>query len=168
MRRDKALFLRVRVTGELPQGAEVYPSQEFVDEEKTRGGDKKGKKSRTLSGVPIMYDGKSVKQASLHSQKLGNALRCIDDWHPQAADVGAIAVETYGFSQGALKTFRMPKRAGASGAQGQDFYSLLDDLDGLEKAIDAAGEGALPDDVLYFMAVLVRGGVFSGGKRDKN
>lgn len=163
--RDRALFLRVRVSGRLPPGAEVFPSQEFIEADKSRG-DKQGKKSRVLSGRQIFVEGRPVRQATLHSQKLGNALRAIDDWHPQAGEIGVIAVETYGYSQGELKTVRMPKRAAVDGVQGTDFYALLRDLAGTEALIDAA-KGPLPDNVLYFLAVLVRGGVFSGEGREK-
>lgn len=36
--------------------------------------------------------------AALHSQKVGNALRTIDDWYPDATELalGPIAVEPYG------------------------------------------------------------------------
>ncbi len=163
--KDCPLFLRVRVTGRLPPGAEVFPSQEFVEGDKSRG-DKTGKKSRFLSTRQTFVEGLPVRQATFHSQKLGNAIRVIDDWHPQAAEIGAIAVEPYGYAQGELKTVRMPKRAVLDGVQGPDFYGLLNDLPSLEATIDKA-TGPLPDTVLYFLAVLVRGGVFSGEGREK-
>lgn len=166
--KEKALFVRVRITGELPPGAEVFPSQEFAEEDKSRG-KKQGEKRRLLSSrTTFLPDGRTARHATLHSQKLGNAIRTIDDWHPQAGEMGAIAVETYGYSQGALKTLRLAKRLPMDGVQGKDFYTLLKDLPALEKRVNEAKAGALPDDVLYFMAVLVRGGVFSGGKRESN
>ncbi len=164
--RDEALFLRVRVSGELPPGAEVFPSQEFLEEDKSRS-NKQGRQGRVLASRPVFFEGERVRQAVLHSQKLSNALRAIDDWHPQAETLGVLPVETYGYSQGSSKTVRMPKRASVDGPQGRDFYGLLKEADLLEAAIDAAS-GPLPDDVLYFLSVLIRGGVFSGPSREKS
>ena len=63
-------------------GQEVFPSQELILD---RG---RGDKSKTL------YDVGGI--AGMHSQKLGNALRTIDTWYPDADQLGPIAVEPYG------------------------------------------------------------------------
>lgn len=150
------LFLDVEVSGRLAKGAPVYPSQEFIE---AKGVDKR---TKVLCGTPARWDGESIRHASMHSQKIGNAVRTIDSWHPQADEIGCIAVETYGYSQSALKTVRKPDRKDRDGAQGTGFYDLLVDIDGMiSRLADVPG---IPDDVAYFMAVLVRGGVFSRAK----
>ena len=55
-------------------GQEVFPSQELLLDKV------QGKKSKTLYSVSGV--------AGIHSQKLGNALRTIDTWHPDATDLG--------------------------------------------------------------------------------
>ena len=77
------LFLQVDTYVLLGGGQEVFPSQELILD-KTG----KSKKSKFLYAVD--------KVAALHSQKIGNALRTIDTWHPAANEVGPIAVEPYG------------------------------------------------------------------------
>lgn len=162
----EALFLKVSIDGELPPGAEVYPSQEFVEgsESKTK---KKGQKSKSLAFVQKTLDEGVVNQASMHSQKIGNALRTIDVWHRQVDEIGALAVEPYGFSQSLTKTLRMSMRAESDGPQAVNFYDLMTELDELASKIEGAKDGNVPPEALYFVAVLVRGGVFSGEKKDK-
>ncbi|WP_404299097.1 type I-F CRISPR-associated protein Csy3 [Halomonas sp.] len=124
-------------------GQEVYPSQELV----TLGGSNtKGEKSKTLYSVK--------GTAGIHSQKIGNAIRTIDTWYPQAlssADVGPIAVEPYGAVTTRGTAYRPPKK--------DDFYTLYDGW---------VGEGKIPalDQQHFVMATLIRGGVF-GEAQDK-
>jgi CRISPR-associated protein Csy3 len=116
----------------LGAGQEVFPSQELIlDRER-------GKKSRTLYEVD--------KTAGIHSQKIGNALRTIDTWYPNAGEFGPIAIEPYGSVTTQGKAFRQPKEKA-------DFYTLLDSWVLKGKAPDL-------DNQHYVMAVLVRGGVF--------
>lgn len=84
--------------------------------------------------------------AALHSQKIGNALRTIDTWHPQTEALGAIAVEPYGSVTSRGIACRQPKEK-------MDFYTLLDNW---------VIKGMKPDvgQQHYVMAVLIRGGVF--------
>lgn len=113
-------------------GQEVFPSQELILD---RG---RGDKSKTL------YDVDGV--AGIHSQKLGNAIRTVDTWYPDAGELGPIAVEPYGSVTTQGKAYRQPKAK-------VDFYHLLDNW---------VLKGAPPDEgnQHYVMAVLVRGGVF--------
>lgn len=125
-------LLKVHAFVKLGAGQAVYPSQELV-----MGGGK-GDKSKflyQLGGV-----------AAMHSQKIGNALRTIDTWHPDTAEVGAIAVEPYGSVTNRGKAYRQPKDS-------MDFYKLLDGwvLKGKTPALEQQH---------YIMAMFIRGGVF--------
>ena len=122
-------------------GQEVYPSQELILDR----GDKKGQKSKTLYVVGDV--------ASIHSQKIGNALRTIDTWYPadeENENIGPIAVEPYGSVTSQGKAYRQPK-------QKTDFYNLLDEWVLKEKSPEAGNQH-------YVMATLIRGGVF--GEKD--
>ena len=140
------LRLQVTAAGVLGFGQEVYPSQEFVE----------GKKDKTLASVKVAGD---VRQAAMHSQKIGNALRTIDDWHSRAADYGKIAVEPYGVVAQRAEAVRLPNSK-------NDLYSYLKDLELWSERVTAA-QGALPAEAHYLMACLIRGGVYSGGKKEK-
>lgn len=155
---DNPLFLEVEISGRLPHGAPVYPSQEFIE-------NPTDKRSKVLSSMPRIWEGSSIRHATLHSQKIGNAIRTIDGWHAQVDELGVTAIEPYGFSQERLKTLRMPGRDAINGEQAVDFYKLLVDLKGLTDRIDK--EPNVPDEALYFVAVLIRGGVFSRAKDAK-
>lgn len=113
-------------------GQEVFPSQELILERERSG------KSKTLYHVDEI--------AGIHSQKIGNALRTIDTWHPETDELGPIAVEPYGSVTTLGKACRQPK-------QKKDFYSLLDNW-------VLKGKAPEEGDQHFVMAVLVRGGVF--------
>lgn len=129
---DRHVLLQVNAHARVGAGQEVFPSQELILD---RG---RGDKSKTLYSVNDV--------AGIHSQKLGNAIRTIDDWYPDAKDLGPIAVEPYGSVTTQGKAYRQPKAKA-------DFYTLLDNW---------VLKGQVPDagDQHYVMAVLVRGGVF--------
>ncbi|MBF0394021.1 MAG: type I-F CRISPR-associated protein Csy3 [Alphaproteobacteria bacterium] len=152
------LFFQVQGLVSLAGGAEVHPSQEFVDREKGGGNKKKGEKSRTYASATRHRDGGACAQALLHPQKIGNALRRIDDFHSQTARYGAIPVEPIGYVQNASVALRLPGRGD------NDVYTLLKDLKThAEDPLTVAGSIAeVPKDVHYLVACLVRGGVFSG------
>jgi CRISPR-associated protein Csy3 len=126
------VLLYVSAFVRLGAGQEVFPSQELVLD---RG---RGNKSKTL------YSTDGI--AGMHSQKLGNAIRTIDNWYDGAAELGPIAVEPYGSVTTQGKAYRQPK-------QKQDFYNLLDDWL-LKDKVPALEQQH------YVMAVLIRGGVF--------
>ncbi len=113
-------------------GQEVFPSQELILDK-----DKAGK-SKTL------YEVNGV--AGMHSQKLGNAIRTVDTWYPEADANGPIAVEPYGSVTTQGKAYRQPKDK-------MDFYNLLDNWV-LKNAVTALEQQH------FVMAVLIRGGVF--------
>lgn len=125
------VLLQVEAQVLLGAGQEVFPSQELVL-------DSNSSKSRLLYHVDNI--------AAMHSQKIGNALRTIDTWHPQVHELGAIAVEPYGSVTSRGIACRQPKEK-------LDFYTLLDNW---------VTKGSVPEveQQHFVMAVLIRGGVF--------
>lgn len=117
----------------LGNGQEVFPSQELVL-------DSNSKKSK------VLYQINDV--AAVHSQKIGNALRTIDTWYPEAdeQDVGPISVEPYGSVTSRGIAYRQPVKK-------MDFYTLLDSWVTKGQEPDVAQQH-------YVMATLIRGGVF--------
>ena len=131
------VLLQVRAFVRLGTGQEVFPSQELILD---KGQSKKSKTLYSVGGV-----------ASMHSQKVGNALRTIDTWHAEAAEIGPIAVEPYGSVTTLGKACRQPKAK-------DDFYSLLDNW-------LIRDELPTVEQQHFVIATLVRGGVF--GKSEK-
>lgn len=126
------VLLQVTAFVRIGDGQEVFPSQELILD---RG---RGDKSKTLYAVDDV--------AAMHSQKIGNALRTIDTWYPEAAENGPIAVEPYGSVTTQGKAYRQPKAKA-------DFYNLLDNWIIKDKAPDLEQRH-------FVIAVLIRGGVF--------
>lgn len=131
------VLLQVTAFVRIGAGQEVFPSQELILD---RG---RGDKSKTLYDI----DG----TAAIHSQKIGNAIRTIDSWYPEATTNGPIAVEPYGSVTTQGRAYRQPKEK-------QDFYNLLDGWVIKDKVPDTNQQH-------FVMATLIRGGVF--GDADK-
>ena len=117
-------------------GQEVFPSQELILDKGSAG------KSKTLYQI----GDKGHEIAAIHSQKIGNAIRTIDNWYEGAGELGPIAVEPYGSVTTQGKAYRQPK-------QKQDFYTLLDNWLLNDKVPST-------EEQHFVMAVLIRGGVF--------
>ncbi len=132
------VLLQVTAFARLGAAQEVYPSQELILDKAN------SKKSKTLYHVQGI--------AGIHSQKLGNALRTIDTWHPDVAELGPIAVEPYGSVTTLGKACRKP-------TEKLDFYNLLDNWL-LKDKVPA------PEQQHFVMATLVRGGVFGDAGKD--
>lgn len=132
---QRHVLFRVTAFARIGAGQEVFPSQDLVLGDRGRG-----QKSKTLYAV----DG----VAAIHSQKLGNAIRTIDDWYEGSERMGPIAVEPYGSVTTQGKAYRQPKVKPSL-----DFYNLFDDW--------VLKDKVPPIDQQHFvMAVLIRGGVF--------
>ncbi|MBK6998477.1 MAG: type I-F CRISPR-associated protein Csy3 [Rhodoferax sp.] len=132
------VLLQVSAFARIGAGQEVFPSQELILD--------KGKstKSKTLYSVNGI--------AGMHSQKVGNALRSIDNWYPGAEDDGPIPVEPYGSVTAQGKAYRKP-------ADKVDFYSLLDNW--------LLKDKIPPTEQQHFvMATFIRGGVFGDAVKD--
>lgn len=129
-------------------GQQVYPSQEMA----------------TNADASRVYYCNEKSEAMMHSQKIGNALRTIDIWHDSYDMVGALPVEPYGSSIRRQDAYRYESRS---------FYTLIDQvLSGQGPILDILKARTLSDldriqDSHYFMAMLVRGGVFGGSKSTK-
>lgn len=129
-------LLKVEAFVRLGAGQEVFPSQELIL-------DKNSEKSKVLYQVN--------KIAAMHSQKIGNALRTIDTWYADNAEIGPIAVEPFGSVTNRGCAYRQPKDK-------IDFYTLLDGWMLKDK---------LPDEEQqhYVIANLIRGGVFGAPEK---
>ena len=132
---DAFIILYVKATAIIGYGQEVYPSQELVlDTGKT-----KSKELYQING-----------KAGMHSQKVSNAIRTIDDWYPDAEF--PIAVEPYGAVTTLGAAFRQPKAK-------MDFYSLFDNWVLKDETPDVNQQH-------YVMGVLIRGGVFGASGKE--
>ncbi|MGC1509846.1 type I-F CRISPR-associated protein Csy3 [Ketobacter sp. MCCC 1A13808] len=131
---EEFVFLKIEAFALLGQGQEVFPSEELI----LNKSNDKGDKSKTLYQVQDI--------AGLHSQKIGNALRTIDTWYPDADKFGPISVEPFGSVTSRGVAYRQP-------SQKMDFYSLLDNwvLKGKKPELEQQH---------YVIAALIRGGVF--------
>ncbi|MDC8784380.1 type I-F CRISPR-associated protein Csy3 [Roseateles koreensis] len=132
------VLLQVTAHVRLGAGQEVYPSQELILDKASSG------KSKTLYSVNGV--------AGMHSQKLGNALRTVDTWHPDVAELGPIAVEPYGSVTTLGKACRRP-------TDKLDFYNLLDGWL-LKDKVPAVEQQH------FVMATLIRGGVFGDAGKE--
>lgn len=132
----------------MKEGEEVFPSQEYLRDEL-----KEKAASRVYAKLPRFHQGRTMQQASMHSQKIGAALRHIDIWHGDG-DPRAIAVNPYGGVQDTGRVIRKPET-------GKSFYQLRAKAADLIAAVEAASDAeALPDAAHFVVANLVRGGVF--------
>lgn len=132
------VLLQVTAFARIGTGQEVYPSQELILD---KGNKIKSKTLYTVNGV-----------AGIHSQKLGNALRTIDTWHPDVNELGPIAVEPYGSVTTLGKACRRP-------TDKLDFYNLLDGWILKDKV-------PVEDQQHFVIATLIRGGVFGDAGKD--
>ena len=144
-----AFAVRVAWHAAMEAGQEIFPSQEYVREEKA---DKQ--LSRVFAKLPNFHAGREVMQASMHSQKIGAALRHIDIWHGSAAHEGPITVNPYGGVQDTSAVLRDPKSK-------QSFYDLRAKAAALIEGLEAARSREDISGAAHFvMANLIRGGVF--------
>lgn len=132
------VLLQVTAYARIGAAQEVYPSQELILD---KGNSKKSKTLYQVQGV-----------AGIHSQKLGNALRTIDTWHPDVAELGPIAVEPYGSVTTLGKACRKP-------TDKLDFYNLLDGWLLKDKVPPVEQQH-------FVMATLIRGGVFGDAGKE--
>nr|WP_281722201.1 type I-F CRISPR-associated protein Csy3 [Nitrosomonas nitrosa] len=126
---EENIFLEVAAYVKLGNLQRVWPSQEMVLE--------KGDKSRHLFAL----DGK----AAIHCEKIGNAIRTIDNW--QTGSEMPIAIEAYG---------QVTQRGVAYRSTKNDFKTLIN------KWVN--DEEITVTDKHFVVAMLIRGGVFSEGE----
>ncbi|MBY7888186.1 type I-F CRISPR-associated protein Csy3 [Vibrio fluvialis] len=150
---DRTSYFNMDIKAKLTVGwgDEVYPSQEFLDVKEA------GKPTKQLAKVLV----NGAESAAFHSQKIGAAIQLIDDWWDENADK-PLRVNEYG----ADKEYVIARR---HSSLKRDFYSLAAKT---ESYVESMREtNLIPDDVHFIMAVLTKGGVFSGaskkGKKDE-
>lgn len=150
---DEPADVFFRWVGRMLPAAEVYPSQEYAYLE---GKKEKGAAARKLSSMRTFFADGYIRQATMHSQKIGAAVRAIDTWHGDAF-YGAIPVNAYGGIQDAGIAIRHGNKAAPS------LYDLMKKpalfLDDLEA-------GRINDNAHFMMACLVRGGVLGSTSKE--
>jgi CRISPR-associated protein Csy3 len=152
--RTAPLFMNVTISGYVPKGAEVYPSQEFLPDSAAAKRSKHD--GKVLSQIKVIYNGRELSQATLHSQKIGNAIRVIDEWHGQVEEYGVTAIEAFGYVQSRNNAVRLPGEA-------PDIYKMLMEIeDHTDTVTSSKSAETIPGDIHYMVAMLIRGGVFSG------
>jgi CRISPR-associated protein Csy3 len=149
---NRPTLLRVRGRFTMMNGADVWPSQEFIELNKEARQDGETKKfllSISALGVP--------DAAALRDTKIGAAIRTIDSWYepsmPEPDKARPIAVNPYGQDRSTFTTLRKD-------GPGPDFYQLL------RARLNAPFTGLEPQDH-FIVATMVRGGVFGFGKSEK-
>lgn len=126
-------YLEITAFAKLGLGQHVWPSQEMVL------GIPKGEKSKILF--------KLNDCAAMHSEKIGNAIRTIDNWYTDDSNVKAIAIEPYGSVTSRGEAHRISKI---------DFYTLF---------LKWLKDDEIPaEQQHYVIATLIRGGVFGGNE----
>lgn len=140
-------------TGDMDAGQEIFPSQEYIRDEKA---EKDKDLSRVYAKLPVFFAGREIKQASMHSQKIGAALRHIDIWHGDE-DHGPIAVNPYGGVQETAAVLRNRKNS---------FYDIRKKAEEVLAAVRGAQSVSdIPGSIHFMMANLVRGGVFGSSSK---
>ena len=142
---DSYLLLNIEAFSTLGNGQRVFPSQEMTEKDKNH-------KSKFLFSIKT----ENGDCAAMHSEKLGNAIRTIDNWHDfvdvETQTIRTIAVEPYGAVPSNGEAYRINKN---------DLYTLL-------KSWVKDNEVIADHDKHFVVANLIRGGIFGfGGKDDK-
>lgn len=130
------ILIEIDAYVKLGDSQRVWPSQEMVLNSP------KGEKSRHL--FSLTANGVN-RNAAIHCEKIGNAIRTIDDW--QTGSEMPIAIEAYG---------QVTQRGVAYRSRRNDFKTLI------SKWID--GESIEESEKHFVVAMLIRGGVFSEGE----
>ena len=148
---------RVVWSAKMEPGQELFPSQEYLRDELKNSTNFKGI-SRVLAKLSTNFAGRRINQASMHSQKIGAALRHIDIWYGDNTG-DAIAVNPYGGVQESGAVLRDAKTK-------TDFYNIRKGAEQLLEAVESAEDaGKLSGQAHFVMANLVRGGVFGASSK---
>lgn len=166
---QEAFVVKVEWSAAMEPGQEVFPSQEYLRESlkkdrENKSSDEFGKPLKILAKLLVFHRGRELMQASMHSQKIGAALRHIDIWHGSDAHEAPIAVNPYGGVQETGNVLRKPETK-------RSFYHLRAKATDLIEGLEAAnGPEEISGDAHFVMANLIRGGVFgaSGKKAEAN
>lgn len=134
------------------EGQEVFPSQEFIENKGTRTSETK---SKVLSFEMV----NGVRQATIHTVKLGNGIRTIDTWYSDEEGTYPIPVEPFGVEKRRSTAHRFEKS--------KSFYGLLEKngVKYMEEMTNGATLETLDKQVHFIIACLIRGGVLSGASK---
>lgn len=140
---EKNTVLQVEAFAQLGDAQRVWPSQEMVLNAA------KGEKSRHLFSLNGVQGKDNV--AAMHCEKIGNALRTIDDWYSDFEKTNKpIAIEAYG---------SVTQRGVAYRSTRNDFKTLL-----LKWLSSETSSQLTVQDRHFVVAMLIRGGVFGEGE----
>jgi len=130
---EDKIFIEVDAYAKLGKLQRIWPSQEMILNSP------KGEKSRHLFSL---NDG----EAAMHCEKIGNAIRTIDDW--QTGSEMPIAIEAYG---------SVTQRGVAYRSSRNDFKTLINKWMNPDKETSE-------EEKHFVIAMIIRGGVFSEGE----
>jgi len=146
---EKPFVFDVSWDADMKPGQEIFPSQEYIREEV---GKTKSDLSRVYAKQPSVFGSDGANQASMHSQKIGAALRHIDIWHGDD-NYGPILVNPYGGVQETSAVLRKPRS--------NSFFDIRKNAEDVLASVRIAQSASdIPGHVHFMMANLVRGGVF--------
>ena len=148
----RPLAMHVSWVGSAHEGDEIFPSQEYLGTD----ADRKTAKSRVYAKIDRVHEGLLIAQASVHSQKIGAALRWFDDWHC-VSGVGPVPVNPYSGVQETGDVLRW----GTGKERPRHFYEIRTNA---QKMFDDLDEGVISGETHFFVANLIRGGVFGSAK----
>lgn len=145
---------------------EVYPSQVYVQKKPTGF----ARPLYKLESIPMelmergnddnprtFLDSIPTGWAALRDQKIGNAIRTIDTWYDEGAEL-PIPVEPNGAYLTNNKFFREYR-------SGKSFFDLRSRLDQLTDAMKESGSSDAPSpEAMFMLAVFIRGGVLGDTK----
>lgn len=161
-----AFTVEGRVLFDFVGAVEVFPSQNFTSGKPT-GFARPLYKIEPVSvnllrdlmnATPINFaDTLTMGKAGLRDQKIGNAIRTVDTWYEAGrTDAKPIAIEPNGASLDEGKFFRATNGV----------FGLLDNISDMATKARNTKDVADPD-LMYLIAVLVRGGVYGESAKDK-
>lgn len=140
---------------ELQTGSEIFPSQKYIRKEELERAAAADRPypARCLAYLPRTWKGRYFRQASVHSQKCGAALRHIDIWHGRD-EYGPVSINAYAGVNETGEALRPVK--------GENFYKIRDglNLERVDQVALAQTADEIPDEIHFFMANLIRGGVY--------
>lgn len=147
---DAVFTFECSYLGTMAPFSEVFPSQEYIRDE---GSARTKDISRVYASISNFSGERRIDHASIHSQKIGAALRCIDVWHGNEK-FGAVPINPFAGDQGTSEVLRLP-------GSGKSFYDIRNNVKELFGDLEA---GKCTPEAHFFFANLVRGGVFSSAK----
>ena len=145
--------LKVTWRARVNEYAQVYPSQVYP------GTDVKAdERGKTLSSIQRTVGFRDVRAAILHQQKIGAALRWIDDWHGvEEFGEEPVPANPYAGVQEMGVALRAKGKKNPIKNPAKSLYDILAKPAAIETDMQ---EGTVGPEYFFVMANLVRGGVF--------